>query len=233
MSIDHLAHINSDVATIARLLRACSGTEPVPACPDWTVTDLVVHLGGVHRWARQIVASGQPTHAPESAPGADVATLARWLTDGAHALCATLASRDPAAPCWTFGMPPGMAGFWRRRLALETAVHCSDVEQAARLPTAVEQELASDGIGEIVDFLYPRQVALGRTEPLAARLTLSAPDIGQQWALGEHDAEKVLVEGPVSALFLWLWHRAPMSTDVLIQGSPAAIASLSASSLVP
>ena len=25
--------------------------DPVPSCPEWTVRDLVRHLGGVHRWA--------------------------------------------------------------------------------------------------------------------------------------------------------------------------------------
>lgn len=233
MSIDYLVHIGNDAAAIGTLLRNGAGTEPVPACPGWTAADLVAHLGGVHRWARHIVTSGQPTRERESPPGADIDALAGWLTDGADALCTTLASTDPAAPCWTFGMPPGTAGFWRRRQAMETVVHRCDVQQAAGLPTSVDQDLAAGGVSEIVDFLYPRQVALGRTGPLTMRLTLAASDIGQQWEIGELDTEEVVVEGTVSALFLWLWRRAVPPVDVRVQGPSAAIATLAASALVP
>lgn len=200
VTIDYLAHINSDVATMARVLRTSGGTEAVPACSGWTVADLVTHLGGVHRWVQHLVASGQPTREHEAAPVADVDALAGWLIDGADALCATLASTDPAAPCWTFGMPAGTAGFWRRRQALETVVHRTDMEQAAGL---------------------------------SIHLTLSAADVEQGWTIGESDAEKVLVEGTVAALFLWLWHRTTSATDLLVQGPADAIANLNASSLVP
>ena len=27
-------------------------------CPDWTVRDLVSHVGGLHRWSTELVASG-------------------------------------------------------------------------------------------------------------------------------------------------------------------------------
>jgi transposase len=89
------------------------------------------------------------------------------------------------------------------------------------------------GVHVVVDFLYPRQVALGRTQALTARLTLSASDVHQQWALGEQDGEDVLIEGPVSSLFLWLWHRATSQPGLLVQGSAVEIASLKASPLVP
>ena len=31
----------------------------MPTCPDWTVRDLVRHMGGVHRWATGFVADRQ------------------------------------------------------------------------------------------------------------------------------------------------------------------------------
>ena len=37
---------------------AVAGADPdgtVPTCPEWTVRDLVRHMGGVHRWATGFV----------------------------------------------------------------------------------------------------------------------------------------------------------------------------------
>ena len=33
-------------------------SDPVPTCPEWTVRQLVEHLGGVHRWATMIISEG-------------------------------------------------------------------------------------------------------------------------------------------------------------------------------
>ena len=33
-------------------------SDPVPTCPDWTVRQLVEHVGEVHRWAAAIVTRG-------------------------------------------------------------------------------------------------------------------------------------------------------------------------------
>ncbi|CAM5496820.1 hypothetical protein TPAU25S_00705 [Tsukamurella paurometabola] len=41
----------------------------VPSCPGWTVRDLIVHLGAVHRWAAAFLAAGPDSE--ERVPFAD------------------------------------------------------------------------------------------------------------------------------------------------------------------
>ena len=31
---------------------------PVPSCPDWDVTALLRHVGKIHRWVAQVIATG-------------------------------------------------------------------------------------------------------------------------------------------------------------------------------
>ena len=47
---EHIAALRREGAAVATAAR--SGLDaPVPSCPDWTVADLVAHLGVAHRWA--------------------------------------------------------------------------------------------------------------------------------------------------------------------------------------
>ena len=45
-------------------------------------------------------------------------------------------------------------------------MHLWDAEHALGLAQPIEPDLAWDGVAEVVDILYPRQVRLGRTTPL-------------------------------------------------------------------
>jgi mycothiol maleylpyruvate isomerase-like protein len=40
-----------ETAQVGRLVRDADLTAPVPSCPGWSVYDLVIHLGAVHRRA--------------------------------------------------------------------------------------------------------------------------------------------------------------------------------------
>ncbi|HEY9437187.1 MAG TPA: maleylpyruvate isomerase N-terminal domain-containing protein, partial [Streptomyces sp.] len=84
------------LAQTGALRAAVSGadlTAGVPTCPDWNLRDLVVHVGGAHRWMGEIVRTRAAEEVPdERVPGFggpegedrdDPAALDAWLADGA------------------------------------------------------------------------------------------------------------------------------------------------------
>ena len=225
---DHLAHLAADVAVIDALLADADLDAPVPDCGDWALRDLVRHLGGVHRWATAVVLSGEKQEQPEHA--VDDATLRGWFAEGAQALQDALCG-DPGRPVWTMA-GDGSVQFWRRRQAVETAVHRVDAERCTGVENAVPDDLAEDGIGEVVDVLHPRQVRLGRTEAptCSARLVSTS---GRTWALGDGPT-CATVTGPPSALLLLLWRRERRrSRAFTVEGDTAALDALLASRVTP
>ncbi len=55
MGIDeHIAHLDRDGRALADAAERAGWDVPVPAT-DWAVRELVTHVGGVHRWAADIV----------------------------------------------------------------------------------------------------------------------------------------------------------------------------------
>ena len=213
--IDYLAHLRADVNAVVDVLHRGDLAEPVAACPGWTLRDLVEHLGNVHRWAEQIVATGDPGRDEEH----DVPDLPRWFADGAAKLMATLAAADPSADCWSF-TTDRTAGFWRRRQALETVVHRWDAERSVGEPGAIDPQLASDGVSEVVDLMMPRQVKLGRIAPPSRAVALESTDTEQSWLLGPGEPTAT-VRASAETLLLLLWHRvAPGDPRLRTTGDP-------------
>jgi hypothetical protein len=96
--IDHLAHLRADADAVLAALRVGSLSSVVASCPGWTLRDLVLHLGGVHRWARQIVLTGEVQQQEEY----EIDDVAGWFAEGADRLLEVLAAADPAEDCWSF-----------------------------------------------------------------------------------------------------------------------------------
>lgn len=191
---------------------------PLGWCPGWTLHDLVDHLGGVHQWAAHAVVVGDPSLEPEPAErGAD---LSRWYAAHASALVDVLAATPPGAPAWTLDKQDRTAGFWRRRQVHETVMHTWDAEEALREPQPIEPWLAWDGVLEVADIMYPRQVHLGRVDPLPTALRLVATDVDGDVTLG--DGEPLVVEATAEVLVRLLWHRAP--TEALDPRAAALLA---------
>jgi uncharacterized protein (TIGR03083 family) len=231
-------HLASDVATMGDVLLA-SPTAAVRHCPGWTVTDLIRHHGAVHRWAAQIVETGEPAGEREERGGPDdVAALSEWYAEGAARLLEVLERIDPQRPCWTFGRPPGIAGFWTRRQAMEAAIHRWDAQDAVDAAAGFPAEIAATGITEVVDGLFPRQIALGRTPPLSASVVLRATDLDRTWGL---PSERLLgpdlvgeVAGPADSLLLLLWRRAGLDdARITVEASDELRAELVATRFAP
>lgn len=193
---DHLALLEAEVAAMTESLRAADPAAPVASCPGWTVRDLADHVTSVHRWVLATLSSQEPAPFDDTPCGDD---LAAGYAEQAHALLDRLTELPPDHECWTFDRNNHTAGFWRRRQVHEISVHRWDLA-----PYAMSDEVAEDGIDEILEFMLPRQVAMGRTTLPDGVLRLVSPR--RTWDIGT--GEPLLsVEAPAAELLLSLWGR--------------------------
>lgn len=219
---------------------------PVPACGSWRVRDLVAHLAGVHHWAAGMaLGDTSRSKVPETA-GRELADL---YAEHAAELRTALRTAGPDGPARTL-LGAGPASFWRRRQVHETLVHLHDLRAAglgsgqavaAERPIDVGPEVWADTVDEVVTMFQPRQVRLGRMEPLARTLALSAPDVDRSWVLGAHEdgrdhaeAPAATVAAPARELALVLWRRlTPQEAEVEIDGDAGALREALAARIVP
>ena len=222
----------------AALLATADPHAPVPACAPWTVTDLALHLGGVHRWAAAMARRLDDDGADPVEPR-EPAALRAFYRQQADALQDTLRSLGPDALTSTL-VGPGPAAFWHRRQLHETLVHLHDLARAAGAPHPVDDPaLWADTVDEVVTVMTPRQVRLGRMAPLDAPVGLVAADAGRRWTLGGAGgpggaAAPVTVAGPARALALLLWRRtAPDDPALTVTGDRTVLTAALARPLTP
>jgi len=180
---------------MAGALRDADLGAPVRACPGWTVADLVAHLTGVHRWViKALDDAGPPPYdeEPQADPVGDYERHATAMVDRLRALA-------PDAPAWTFDRHDQTAGFWRRRQLHEVSIHRWDVA-----PYRLSDDVAEDGVDEVLDFFLPRQIGMGRTTVPEGTLRLISP--GRAWAFGDGRPVQT-AQGTASDLALGLWRR--------------------------
>ena len=198
---------------------------PVPTCPEWCLSDLVVHLGDVFRfWRTQLeVASPDARAEPVSRgvpPGVD---LMDWFESASADLHFTLGDSDPEEPCWNWSGADLTAEWVCRRMALEAAVHRYDTELSVGSTTPIDRDLAVDGIDERICVHLATDVPEAPDASLGGVLCLACADDAAAWTLevaggrlrwreGRGPADAVLV-GPASDLYLYSWNRRPL--DVL------------------
>lgn len=218
-----LESLLADVEVVVEVLGS-SALADVPSCPGWSVADLVHHHGGVLRWAARIVETGEPV--AEKFPGPrDPSELADWYSASAAEFVDVARAVDRDRGCWTFERPPAEAWFWTRRQALEAAIHRWDAEVASGGAGDLFQGIAVAGIPEVVDDLFPRQVALGRTPELSAAVSLRATDTNACWILGVEPLNEPIgtVEAPAAVLMLLLWGRATLDDGRVNYSGPAIL----------
>ncbi|MCK7628146.1 maleylpyruvate isomerase family mycothiol-dependent enzyme [Streptomyces sp. RS10V-4] len=213
---------------------------PVPACPEWRMRDLVLHIGRVHRWAAGFVTEprDRPHPLPEGPKPADDELVA-WLREGHHHLVLALHAAPRDLKTWTIVPAPSPLAFWARRQAHETSVHRADAQQAAGVPlTPLPARFAADGVDELLTAFHahersrlrpetPRTVRFRATDTPDAdwtmHLTPDAPPRTERTpapeAPGAAGADTT-VEGPAEQLYLTLWNR--LSWDGLaVTGDPS------------
>jgi len=215
-----LAAITREAEALVRAATAATAEARVPSCPDWTVADLLAHVGRVHRWAASTVEARAQERVPfgaiEAAPEPDARTA--WVRAGAARLVEVLSAADPDDVVWTL-VGPGTVAFWDLRQACETAVHRVDAQLAAGTVEPVEPALAADAIDELLMLvrLAPRGAP---SDGGGHTLRISSTDRPGNWIVrtradGGVDVESaaapadVTLRGPASDLLLLLTGRGP------------------------
>lgn len=228
----YLAVIAEETGTLATLVENDPG-RAVPACPGWTLADMVRHLGTTQRWAAAIVAADGIERVPYPEPDAEIddAALSTWLRTGAVRLIETLDAAGPDKPVWTMGEPRS-SRFWFRRLAQEVLLHRWDGEEAVGDPTPLPPDLAADGLAEYLEVFLARLHRRGGTPGAGETFHVHRTDGPGEWLIRfgpegaevttEHAKGDLALRGSASDLLLALQHRRPY-TSVEVFGDPALL----------
>jgi uncharacterized protein (TIGR03083 family) len=187
----------------------------VPSCPDWSVSDLVTHVGTVHAWVLACLAAGpdeRPRFRDVAGPPAD--GLIDWYVAVHRELGDALAGADVdhVVPSWAGPVP---VRWWLRRQAHEVAVHRWDAELAHGTPAPIDAALAVDGIDEFLDVFVPLLGA--KVAGSGETIHLHGTDIDGEWLIERagdgsrvargHAKGDVALRGTASDLLLLLWGR--------------------------
>lgn len=226
----YLDRLRADSARLAEVARL-GLTADVPSCPGWTVDSVLRHVATVYLHKVEILRLGR---LPEPWPPDLTSREALELYDDARGKVVTaLEEAGTSLATWTFSPDDKTSALWYRRMALESAVHRVDAEQAHDAVTRVDPELALDGIDELlVLMLGGPWWEEGDTEH-AVDATVRITSAGRSWTIradatsatvtpgteGEVDAE---VFGDPHNMFLWLWGRLPIDS-VQTAGSDTAV----------
>ena len=244
----YLAALQRDAALLADVARR-GIHPPVPNCPGWIVADLVEHTGIVHRHKLQILEEQWLEGSPDPRRPPPRRRLIPWFEEGARLLHDALAALDPHQTISTWDSNNETVGFWHRRMAHETFVHRIDGEQAHRVDSSLDRELAADGVAELLDSFLGGAPSWATVVPTDERVVLEATDGDERWHVrigrfhgtstttgieyrdelialvetdGDADATTARVLGPAATIDLWLWGRASLS-DLTVEGHrPAA-----------
>jgi uncharacterized protein (TIGR03083 family) len=168
----YLDHFRRNRAAILEVA-AMGFDPPIKGCPGWDVGGLTGHMGRVYtfwlKWvgerprgysreAYQEVVAGREARLPgypawekagfpsESRPDG-IVPFARETGDE---LDSALIGLGPEETVWTFVPPRQTGAFVFRRLAMETAVHRWDAEEAHGVERPIDEALARDGIDEML-----------------------------------------------------------------------------------
>ena len=214
---ENVAAVRRESAALAQAAR--KDLKPmVPSCPEWSVSDLVWHVGGIHRhriWLINEHPDG-PKGFKIERPSDDA--IVDWFIDGAEKLSQVLESHDATEKVWTWFPSDQSVGFWQRRMAQETAVHRWDGEDAVGDANEIEPWLAADGVAEFFDTLLLMQDELPKGD--GETIHVHANDAPSEWVItlaadgarverghGKGDAG---LRGTASDLLLALWRRIPL-----------------------
>jgi uncharacterized protein (TIGR03083 family) len=243
----YAAEIEASTAGLAEILAEHGESLPVPTCPEWTLRQLVTHVGRAHRWAAEITRTRSEVfipfrEVPDGKLPDDRADQLAWLRAGAARIVGAV--REAGSDVvWSF-TGPAPAGFWIRRMAHETLVHRADAQLAAGAEPepAIEAEVAADAIDEWLMLLTGGFAGSAgeRAKALTtgAGLHIHATDDGLggrgEWMI-RHDAGGLTVEpghgkgdaalsGPAASLLLVLMRRRPASDPALtVYGDSAVV----------
>jgi uncharacterized protein (TIGR03083 family) len=238
----HFMEFEAETARLAGLVHDSDPQQPVPTCPDWTLEQLVGHVGRGHRWSADIVRRRllEPIPLQDVVVPAHADERSEWLIAGAQMLADAVRAAGPEQPVWTWTADRS-AGFWLRRMLHDEVIHRFDAEMALGIEGGLAPDLAADGVSDILTTIATlsrpdlgfgsfagvlgvgESVQLFATDPelgpggewLAAR-----GPAGVTWRHGHDQAADVVVRGPSLQLLLLLNRRlSPDAAGVEILGN--------------
>lgn len=191
----------------------------VPTCPGWTVRDTVEHTGMVYAHKSAILdGTLTDTEGEWPPPGLDRTNTTEFFDEQLHRLIEALRTRDPKTHVFAWYEPDQTVGFWVRRMMQETVIHRADVESAFGPPSPVDDEVAVDGIDELVErFLCYDQESYAEAAGSGQRVLVETAGSAWTATLGPDratfdrsrgDADATVSGGP-SDVLLALWNRLP------------------------
>ncbi|MFF5292286.1 maleylpyruvate isomerase family mycothiol-dependent enzyme [Paractinoplanes globisporus] len=240
MTFDELLTLVDDRSAALRSAAAAASSleVAVPGCPDWTLDDLIYHLGQVQRfWA--VVTRLADTSAPPTTEQRGVTDpegdLLEWSAESTALLLDALRAAGPESPAWTWWAASGApmtAGAIARHQVQEAAVHAYDAQEAAGKPEPLPAAVAVDGVAE---FLSVAMASLGKWPHRPARVAFTAIE-GPSWVVDLSPAGVQLdpaasgepvttVHGTASDLVLALYKRIPADA-VRVDGDAAVFTEL-------
>jgi uncharacterized protein (TIGR03083 family) len=150
--VDLARALIAENAAFGDLLRDADLSIPVPTCPEWTLEQLMRHVGRGDRWCGQIVAQQSmdfidPRTVEGGKPPAGRDNEIAWLQAGPQQLIDAVAATGAETEVWTF-LGPRPATWWIRRRLHEVVVHRADAAIALGVDYTVDPALAADAITE-------------------------------------------------------------------------------------
>ena len=227
--MDFHAAIRRESERFYELAESADPTVRIPSCPDWSVADLVWHLGEVHWfWGTDVeLRASTPDEIEPRKPSRPDAydELVRWGRDQADRLVDLLERTGDDVPVWTWALSDAEhdVGFVRRHQVQEVAVHRWDLEQAlGGAASPIEADAAADAVDEILAITLPWGV--NPDKPLRGTVHLHCTDVDGEWFIADdgqvertHAKGDVAIRGSASDLLLGLYTRVPL-TDLDVIG---------------
>lgn len=239
--------IDGSARELAEIAAVVGARTPVPACPGWTMRQLVAHvISGLSGWYTYNLTHGASpldyaaswTSQPDL-PRGNADRLVR-LVESSREFAELVGSMDLDAPCHVF-QSVRTARAWLLRAATETAIHVRDAQEVLGEITPWSAERATTSIDETLRVMWHGALLLrgdlGADRVPDRPIVVIATDLDQAWrvakgpddfvvddvdiAAGGSDAP-LSVAGPSADLVPWLWNRVP-TTALTVTGELSEI----------
>ena len=157
--------------------------------------------------------------------------LLRWSEESLDELLSILSATEPGELVWTPIRGALGSIWWRRKAALEVAIHRNDAENAVNLDgQIIDAQLALDGIDEYAQEFLPLMLHAVAESPPVTAVLLSPTDIDDSRVLSlipagddrDPGVPGVELTGSASDLLLWMWNRLP-DGSVAVRGDRTVV----------
>ncbi len=225
----HIDHFEREAADMAAAAELHGPDAEIPTCPGWTMRNLVIHTGAVHRYAFDNLTHNRndwPESSLEEFAGEHPTNqdLVGWFRSGANELVNALRTTPEDHQTFAFLPAPSPLAFWARRQAHETAIHRVDAQSASGEVSPIASDLAADGIDEMLTGFAVRP-SKNRPDARICSLLVSPTDSDQKWLVTmgpdgvttmrnpvDVSNAQATVIGTASDLNLVVWNRTQFAT---------------------